>query len=50
MLFSTGFKEKTMISFLVGLVLGAAGLYGWQHRVQVQDAVDRLRDWVHKSK
>ena len=42
-------KEKTMISFLVGVIVGATGLYGWQHRAQVQDAVDRLRDWIHKQ-
>ena len=37
-----------MISFLVGVIVGAAGLYGWQQRVKVMEIVDRLRDWIHR--
>ena len=42
--FLFGLKE-----FLYGVVVGAVILYGWQHRAQIQDAVDRLRDWIHKQ-
>ena len=34
--------------FLAGVVVGAIALYSWQHRAQIRDAVDRLRDWIHK--
>ena len=37
-----------MIAFLSGIVIGVVLLYGWQKRVEIQDAIDRARDWVHK--
>ena len=41
--FLFGLKE-----FLYGVVTGAVILYGWQHRTQVRNAVDRLREWIHR--
>ena len=37
-----------LVATLIGAVVGALALYGWQHRAQVQDAYDRLREWIHR--
>ena len=37
-----------MITFLCGVVTGVALVFAWHYRAQIQDAIDRLRDRIHK--